>query len=260
MTTAPSIVRSTAGVVLVEFLFALIPVWVLFMCLVQLALIAHASLLVGHAADSAARSAAVVLPDDPGRYRGEPERQVKPGVIGWADTKELFIAVAAALGTGTFHRGGDIPAALQVTSAFKSLRGRVDGTVFGSRSNAIAVAAHVPLMPLAPMDFFDSDPSIDNSLASRSSLVKSLFYNPLAVEISYPGATGNSVSGDEATVQVEYAYRCSVPVARQIICGDSLSGARGGVAALLMGGRYRLLTRESTFRIQDAPYEYREER
>lgn len=58
------------GVAFVEFLVAFVPLWIFFLCIVQLALIATASLIVQHAADSAARAAAVVLPDDPSQYEG----------------------------------------------------------------------------------------------------------------------------------------------------------------------------------------------
>ena len=68
--------RDQSGVVLLEFLIAFVPLWTLFVCAVQLAFIAQASLIVKHAADSAARAAIVVLPDDPNEYGGEPQMSV----------------------------------------------------------------------------------------------------------------------------------------------------------------------------------------
>jgi len=67
------------GVVFVEFLIAFVPMWTFFLCVVQLALIAHADLIVKHAADSAARSAVVVLPEGGPRCvrsRGRPDRRL----------------------------------------------------------------------------------------------------------------------------------------------------------------------------------------
>jgi hypothetical protein len=60
------------GVVLVEFLIALLPVLLLFLSVLQLAVLGAAKLVVQHAAVAGARSACVVLDDDPARYADEP--------------------------------------------------------------------------------------------------------------------------------------------------------------------------------------------
>ena len=70
------LLEDTSGVVFLEFLMAVTPLWTFAACTFQLALIAHASLIVRHSADAAARSAAVVLPDDPAEYGGEPQMSV----------------------------------------------------------------------------------------------------------------------------------------------------------------------------------------
>jgi len=70
------LVQDRRGVVFLEFLVAFVPVWTFFLCVVQLAFITHANLMVKHAADAAARSAVVVLPDDPNEYGGEPKMSV----------------------------------------------------------------------------------------------------------------------------------------------------------------------------------------
>lgn len=64
------LVRDQRGVAFLEFLVAFIPIWVFFLSLVQLCMISTARLIVKHAADSAARAAVVVLPDDPSKYQG----------------------------------------------------------------------------------------------------------------------------------------------------------------------------------------------
>jgi hypothetical protein len=56
------------GAIFVEFLIAFLPVYVFFLCLLQLGLLFTVKLLTEHAAVSAARAAAVVLADDPKRY------------------------------------------------------------------------------------------------------------------------------------------------------------------------------------------------
>lgn len=58
----------TRGAVYVEFLIAFMPAFVFFLCLLQLALLFSAKLLVEHAATEGARAAAVVFGDEPGPY------------------------------------------------------------------------------------------------------------------------------------------------------------------------------------------------
>lgn len=58
----------TRGAVYVEFLIAFLPVFVFFLCLLQLALVFSAKLVVEHAATVSARAAAVVFGDEPGPY------------------------------------------------------------------------------------------------------------------------------------------------------------------------------------------------
>jgi hypothetical protein len=60
------------GAVFVEFLIAFLPVYVFFLCLLQLAVLFSVRLVTEHAAISAARAAAVVLAEkNPRRYAGE---------------------------------------------------------------------------------------------------------------------------------------------------------------------------------------------
>jgi hypothetical protein len=58
----------TRGAVYVEFLIAFLPVFVFFLCLLQLALLFSAKLLVEHAATEGSRAAAVVFGDDARSY------------------------------------------------------------------------------------------------------------------------------------------------------------------------------------------------
>jgi len=56
------------GAVYVEFLIAFMPVFVFFLCLLQLSLLFSAKLVVAHGATQGARTAAVVFGDEPGPY------------------------------------------------------------------------------------------------------------------------------------------------------------------------------------------------
>ena len=67
-TTCPDFWSDASGAVYVEFLIAFMPVFVLFLCLLQLALLFSSQLLVEHSAVQGARAAAVVFGDEPGPY------------------------------------------------------------------------------------------------------------------------------------------------------------------------------------------------
>ncbi len=64
----PRLRDDTRGAVYVEFLIAFLPVFVFFLCLLQLALLFSAKLLVEHSATLGSRAAAVVFGDEPGPY------------------------------------------------------------------------------------------------------------------------------------------------------------------------------------------------
>ncbi len=64
------------GAVYVEFLIVFLPLFVLFMSLVQFAFVQVANIVTKHAAVAAARAAAVVLPDDPAFYGDVPVNKV----------------------------------------------------------------------------------------------------------------------------------------------------------------------------------------
>ncbi len=84
----------TRGAVYVEFLIAFMPVFVFFLCLLQLALLFSAKLVVEHAAVTGSRSAAVVFGDEPGPYR-EPSAQ--PNTMSKERRKTVRGAVLIAL-------------------------------------------------------------------------------------------------------------------------------------------------------------------
>ncbi|HET9955596.1 MAG TPA: TadE/TadG family type IV pilus assembly protein [Polyangiaceae bacterium] len=67
------------GAVFVEFLLAFMPVYVFFLCVIQLGLLFAVRLGVEHAAANAARAAAVVIGDDPKRYAGEAAHSLQIG-------------------------------------------------------------------------------------------------------------------------------------------------------------------------------------
>ena len=250
-----SVFADQRGVIFVEFLIAFVPLWAFFLCVVQLAFIARADLMVRHAADSAARSAVVVLPDDPNEYGGEPEMSVGRNPVTGSDIGKVLDGVGSALRSE--------PTARSIAAAFS------DETVANlgrSRLNTIRLAAHIPLMPLAPMNVgHDSHPSIAKAIGNERRLVSALYYQPLALAVTFPGLQEDAVTGSEITVRVTYAYQCTVPLARRILCRSfrDLEGRDEFEAAFLpsaqpfVGGRFRSLQHDTTLMIHDAPYEYR---
>jgi hypothetical protein len=70
--------RGTRGAVYVEFLLVFIPVFTLFLAVLQLGLMYAAKLVTQHAATTASRAAAVIVDDDPARYQGGARGRLDP--------------------------------------------------------------------------------------------------------------------------------------------------------------------------------------
>ena len=257
LTRAPELIRDVRGAVFLEFLIAFVPLWTFALCVFQLALIARADLMVKHSADAAARSAAVVLPDDPAEYGGQPQMHIGRNRIGAGDLSSALTQIAGAFGSDS------------VRSVASAISGRALANVGTSRLNTIRLAAHVPLMPLSPIDVGrDAHPSLRKSLGGPRSLLSASYYQPFAVAVTFPDMTGPVAAAPEIRVRVTYAYQCSVPLARRILCapfGDLESDQEWGrsflsVAQQFVGGWFRELQHESTTLIHSAPYEYRPRR
>lgn len=257
-TSAPDLIREVRGAVFLEFLIAFVPLWTFALCIFQLALIGRANLIVKHSADAAARSAAVVLPDDPAEYGGQPQMHVGRNRIGAGDLSSALTRIAG----GVF--GSD-----SVRSVASAISGRALANVGTSRLNTIRLAAHVPLMPLSPVDVgADARPTLRKSLGGPRSLSSAGYYQPFAVAVTFPDVSGSIAAGPEIRVRVTYAYQCSVPLARRILCApfeDLESEQAWGqsflpVAQRFVGGWFREIEHESTTLIHSAPYEYRPRR
>jgi len=250
-----SLVSDQCGVVFLEFLIAFVPLWTFFLCVVQLAFITQANLMVKHSADAAARSAVVVLPDDPNEYGGEPKMSVSRNSVTASDIAAALGRIASGVGNSASTRS--------VTAAFSQ---EELANLGRSRLNTIRLAAQVPLMPLAPVDVgHDSSPSVSKSIGGPRTLVSALYYQPFALAVTFPELRERLSVGSEITVRVTYAYQCTVPLARRLLCRsfrdlgeqDELSDAFVPFVQILVGGRFRALQHETTLMIHDAPYEYR---
>ncbi|MCU1348784.1 MAG: uncharacterized protein JWO56_1814 [Acidobacteria bacterium] len=131
----------TRGAVYVEFLIAFMPVFVFFLCLLQLALLFSAKLLVEHSATEGARAAAVVFGDEPGPYPNEASPQ--PNVSSKERRKVVRSAVLIALaplilddtvgsvGVGFSAGGKQLPVdgPINARTGDDMIRVRVDATI-----------------------------------------------------------------------------------------------------------------------------------
>ncbi len=208
-----TLARDDRGATYVEFLIAFIPVFILFLGMIQGALLYGANLAVSHAATSAARSAVVVLPDDPRLYDDEPVNVVDYSGTGGAtgDAIAMFL-------DGMGLAGGAPPAA---------------GSSGSQRLSAIRSAASIPLLSVSPsyeqlVGDADVYKAVGGSPGSRAATGAAL-YNRAAVSVTFPtrpgGRTFRSRFGpdEDVTVRVTYMFHCGVPVASWYMCDDYLS-------------------------------------
>jgi len=186
-------VRGTKGAAYVEFLMAFVPLFILFLGIAQVSLLFGARLVVEHAAQRAARAAAVVLPDDPVHYDDEPTGSLGGRPLVYQDLIHGLSRLGVGVSTGELRRGE--PASGPP-----------------SRRSEVTLAAALPLVPLAPQ----SGTSIGAALGSegvRDAARHTI--DALEVDIERGGGAG------EVLVRVEYRYECVIPVARGLVCGGT---------------------------------------
>src|SRR5690606_23699561 len=96
-----NLLEDRGGAAYVEFLLAFIPLFFLFLGMVQMALMYAGDLVVQHSATTAARAAAVVIDDDP-RYYGGAERMTVSsfGVTSTEDALGTLISIFGGGGGG----------------------------------------------------------------------------------------------------------------------------------------------------------------
>jgi len=148
------------GVVYAEFLMAFMPIFVLFLGVIQLCFIGASSLVVQNAAMKGARAAMVVLPDDPFFYEGEDVLTLD--FDGTSDNSKVTDGLTKTLGDAGVdgptedESSGSIPG----LSAEKYTDSKSGGdktkseapevAVGGPRLNLIRFATNVSLAPIAP--------------------------------------------------------------------------------------------------------------
>lgn len=215
--------RDEEGAAYVEFLIAFLPLFTLFLGLVQWALMGAADLVVQHSASRAVRAAVVVLDDDPERYDGAERLRIDP-----EGDSEVGNPMATILGLSC-----------------GSPLGSLGGSSGGPRIAAIRQAASFPLLAVSPnydqlyprRETHSIRTALDDPACKAS--VGSAAYNAAAMAVTFPAAPGSSSLrtsfsyGDQVTARVTYAFHCGVPLISRLMC-ESYPVLRNGDIGILV--------------------------
>lgn len=246
------------GAVYVEFLIAFLPLFLMFLAICQLALIATAEAVVRHAAYSAARTAVVVLEDAPSKFDGTVRGSLSAGRSKGHQGAE---AVLSKLGVSK----------ITVTqNSLDKLRPQQ-----GARMLPIKTAAYLPLLPVAPNEGTGQlgTDSIANAIASTTErqLGFALQYTKAATAVTLHDRPENESLAVEPvaakspiSARVTYLFHCTVPIVRAMLCRGLGSMPEGRLALVhspdtiqkLLGAeaQFKLLTATATLPNQGADY------
>ncbi len=218
--------RAARAVIYVEVLLTIIPVLLFFFGLLQLAWLQAARLIVQHAAQRAARSAVVVLEDDPRRFAGSPQGNVVYHAAA-GEAAEAAAGHEPSLRQLVDLLGVELPMAELQSIATSGA---------GPRLAAIQRAAYLPLAALAPApETLQRSFGLDaGALAGAGNLARfvvgALLYNRAAAVVTLrkpDGSVAHCVGPmDDVTVRVTYLYTCTMPLASALMCStlEELSG------------------------------------
>ena len=218
-TTRVSLSRDERGAAYVEFLIVFIPVFMMFLGMIQAAMMYAANLVVTHAANTASRAAIVVLDDQESRYGDEARNSLAGGGGGDSPMDSVGgLLEWAGLGSAGGVSGGS--------------GGGSDGAS-GERLGAIRSAASIPLLAVSPslsqlMGSESVYSAIGGNPAERG-LTGAALYNRTAVAVTFPTARAGSEfktdyeANEDVTVRVTYLFHCAVPLVNRIMCDDIIS-------------------------------------
>ncbi|MCC6877825.1 MAG: pilus assembly protein [Sandaracinaceae bacterium] len=202
------LVRDTRGAAYVEFLLSFIPLFIMFLGMVQIAMMYAGDLVVRHAATTAARAAVVVLPDDP-QYYDDSEVNVID-TDGAGSSEDALGGLLSLFGGGSGGGGSSV------------------ASTGGPRLSAIRSAASIPLMAISPnYDQLTGRESVEAALGGEPALRGATgvsLYNRAAMAVTFPTAPRQNEyrsefgEGDQVTARVTYLFHCGIPVANRIMC------------------------------------------
>lgn len=283
-----SVLRDSKGAVYVEFLLVFPPLLVLFLFILQSALLRASDIGVRHAASGAVRSAIVVLPDDPVAYGGQ---------------KVNRLDGSTSCGDGFASKFKTVMSTLKTQSASPPKGGKCPG---GPRLEAIRFAAIMRMLPFSPNPQTFLPKSMRGGLDAAGTagwLAGAAAYSYGATAVTFPESPGSKKEKEPlvwqhekpVTVRVSYLAHCGIPIARFFMCdaGHSLyfghdadffdRDLQGKFAArkrikkskpqlaamkkstgsstiltllLFSGERFRILSADATLPLNSAPYTY----
>jgi hypothetical protein len=209
-----NLARNERGAVYVEFLLAFLPIFLMFLAICQVSFLVVGRLVVSHAALAGARSAIVVLEDDPDAYGGA-ER-------GWLSDKP-----PAKTETSTFAALGQLtsgaPSSDPTTTAAKPQQQ-------GLRMQAIRRAALRPLAAIAPTAgafLAGRNGTLQASLEGDSGSARAfarVYVDAAAVVTVHDPANVDQLVAEPVgrtapiTVRVTFVQLCGIPVVRGLMC------------------------------------------
>jgi len=217
------VARDARGIVYVEFVFAFMPLLVMFLSICQLAFLTMGRLVVQHAALCGARAAIVVLEDDPTKYADAPRGNLNDGEPSVGDLEGILESVGLGEVDSTLRDAG-------VTDIFGEKTDDRSGTQRGARMVSIRAATTMPLLLLAPNESAVAVGGLDSVAGSLSGdfisrLPFSLAYtSAAAVTTVHTDARSEELAPENiprtgpVTVRVTYLMPCGMPLARMLIC------------------------------------------
>lgn len=245
---AKTLLSDRGGAVYVEFLLAFIPLFFLFLGMVQMGLLYGADLVVRHAAVTATRAAIVVIDDDPSRYDGDARRVFETD----GSQRDTIIR--------------EVIESLLSTPASRSRPPRIDS----ERYSAIHSAAGMPLLPFSPpANMIWRSPADENVLSAIGTMPESraafgLLYNEAGLAVSFPNnplerdfrstwgrpndeGIVDANEGRAVTARVTYLFHCAVPLANRLMCEDLFAVAYGVDAGRVAGITQAFIRGDLTF-------------
>lgn len=267
--------RDPRGTVMVETLLAFMPLFTLFLGIVQYTLLAGAQLVVQHAAVAGVRAASVVLDDDPAHYGGAERLSIA------GDESDAALGNLAALASALVPGAPTVPrVAASVTTGGRSYgprMGPVRNAVYAKLAAIVPARAVGTLMGVPGVSVLDglgTDPVLR--------LAQAPLYLPATTAITFPISPRVHDLFEERvdpagllTVRVTHVVTCTVPLVADIMCtplgallesesqelrADELRRAPGATVQAVpafRSVRVKLLQAEASMPLQRAPYQYR---
>lgn len=179
---------STGGAAYVEFLLAFLPIFTLFMGLLQIIVLYGARVMTQHAATRAARTASVVIDDDPAYYLGE---------------ERGFV-------------GGQRASAEDLARSYRRHLGIDSGSVVTTRRAAVEISAMLALLAITPRDPSGRGNPSGDSIDARARTTR----EHVDVEVMSSSSVPISLVEDQdVRVRVTFRYPCAIPFAGPLVCG-----------------------------------------